>query len=156
MKVSLSRSRAVLIADRWGVVPIGHEGWAPTQELKGHWVSTIREGEQGVHRKVESEELEARFRAVTKCSRWERLEPVSQAEDAEPVGKWRRHILDKSASHGVCGQHGTVSVKRLTRGSLVVSDGNGACGSRSYKGDRKGPAKRCEVAHEPVVVRKRG
>ena len=156
MKVFLSRSHAVLIANRWGMNPVGHKGWAPTQELKGHWESTIRKGEQGVHRKVESEELEARFWAVTKRSRWERLEPVSQAEDAEPVRMRRRHIHDKSALHGVCGQHGTVSVKRLTRGNLVVSDGNGADGSGPYKGNRKWSAMRCEVAHELVVVKKRG
>ena len=118
------------------MTPVGHEGWAPTQGLNGHWASAIWKGEQGVHRKVESEELEARFRAVTKRSQWGQLEPVGQVEDAEPAQIRRRHILDKSTVHGVCGQHGTISVRRLTRGSLVRSDGNGVAGRKPHKGNR--------------------
>jgi hypothetical protein len=116
---------------------------------------SARRGGQGGHREVASEEPEARSRAVTNAPVGRR-EPVGQAEDAEPAARWRRHILDESAEHGVCGQHGTVAVERLTRGSLAGSVGMGPAVAGHIRATEIGPRGDCEVTHEPVVVRKRG
>lgn len=116
---------------------------------------SARRGGQGGHREVASEEPEARSRAVTNAP-WGRREPVGQAEDAEPAARWRRHILDESAEHGVCGQHGAIAVERLTRGSLAGSVGVGPAVVGHIRVTEGGPRCGCEVTHEPVVVRKRG
>jgi|SRR5213080_827224 len=55
---------------------------------------------------------------------------------AEPAARWRRQILDESAEHSLCGQHGTIAVERLTRGNLAGVRRHGAGGSGPYKGDR--------------------
>jgi len=116
----------------------------------------VGRGGQGGHREVASEEPEARSRAVTKVPFGGQLEPVGQAEDAEPAARWRRHILDESAAHGVCGQHGTISVERLTRGSLAGSGGMGPSVVDPIRETEVGPRCGCEVTHEPEVAEKRG
>jgi glucan phosphorylase len=73
-----------------------------------------------------------------------------------PAARWRRHILDESAGHGVCGQHGTVAVERLTWGSLAASVGMGSVVVDHIRETEVGPRRDCEVAHEPGVVSKRG
>jgi hypothetical protein len=137
VRVSLSRSRAVLIANRRGRIPSAtSDGLPPRSLMDSGYPPSVQRGGQGGHRKVASEEPEARSRAVTNAPEGRR-EPVGQAEDAEPAARWRRHILDESAGHGVCGQHGTVAVERSTWGSLAGSVGMGsAVADHISKGDR--------------------
>jgi hypothetical protein len=86
-------------------------------------IHQTKRGGQGGHRKVVSEELEARSRAVTNAPMGQ-LKPVGQAEDAEPAARWRRHILDKSADMVRADSTGSYLSSAVTRGSLVGSEGS--------------------------------
>jgi hypothetical protein len=78
-------------------------------------------GGQGVHRKVESEGHEEKYRAVIDGET--RDEPVGQRwGSVEPASLRRRRSHSPHFHQGVCGRHGTEE-QRVTSGGLTKSPG---------------------------------
>ena len=79
-------------------------------------------GGQGVHREVESEGHEEKYRAVIDEGDLGD-EPVGQRwGSVEPASLWRRRSHSPHFHQGVCGRHGTEE-QRVTSGELAESPG---------------------------------
>src|SRR5215468_6144036 len=97
-------------------------------------------GGQGVHREVESEGHEKKYRAVIDGG-YPEDEPVSKRWDRSSLHYGGEGALIHPPHQGVCGRHGTEE-QGVTSGELAES--RSATGKRTYKRKRKG--ERCSVS----------
>ena len=98
-------------------------------------------GGQGVHREVESEGHEEKYRAVIEGET--RDEPVGQRwGSVEPASLRRRRSHSPHFHQGVCGRHGTEE-QRVTSGGLTESPGGTGV---------SGPISESEVVSNALLV----
>src|SRR5271157_2047062 len=114
------------ISEGGGNASLAREGRVPSQQLSGG---------QGVHREVESEGHEEKYRAVIDGGHPDD-EPVGQRWDRSSLHYGGEGVLIHPPHQGVCGWHGTEE-QRVTSGGLAGSPENSRS-KRPYKRERSG------------------